>query len=760
MDHDPRHPPHKNREHLMPFARHDRVKQVFLGALERGGEGLGEYLDRECKSDPELRRDVEALLAVHHDSTVLFGGIRTIEGSKHRGSVERFSRLFNAFAFVLSTPQRRLIAVAVTAFAVLAIGYWLRMQARNMLLSQAASALRAVLDGNATALSIASGHWKSESAAAVQHPAINRALLALITTRSQHDWKRLVPLLTPSLSAQRYHSYFVMTAAGELIATSAGPLEGRATASGMAAIGRMSHRNGTVEFPSPGSDFGEPAEQGNLWPRIVVLTPIRDQQGELLGAFGLVRAMEQVSERMRQGRPFQTGETYLFRENGLLLTPSRFSADVQKWKLAPAAATPDSASAVYLRDPGRPLRDSGGLRPNEDPEIWPLTEVVRVAAARRKTTSDETSGVLLTPYRDYRGVLVIGAWRWIREMNVGLTTEVDEDEILAALRFIDWPVAICVLLLAGAGGWTILSSWLLTRLRVRTLAGEALGQYTLIEKIGEGGVGEVYLAHHAHLRRPAAVKLLRRDRVSPEFLQQFEREAQAASKLRHPNTVEVYDFGVTNDGLPYYVMEFLPGTDLGACVNKSGPMTAARTVHIGKQICSALIEAHQQKIIHRDIKPANVMLCELAGQHDFVKILDFGLARDLAGGDEASPWARSGTPFYTAPERLLPNAAVDHRCDLYSLGALLYFLISAHMPFEPGADWIEATLSGHPVPPSRRVELPASLELLILDCMHRDPAERPGSAREVLQRLEGLENVPAWTRQDFEAAAATHGPPA
>jgi serine/threonine-protein kinase len=376
-----------------------------------------------------------------------------------------------------------------------------------------------------------------------------------------------------------------------------------------------------------------------------------------------------------------------------------------------------------------------------------------VAVASRKADSGEQSGVILTPYRDYRGVPVVGAWRWMRDLNAGLTTEVDASEILAALRFIDWPVGLCTVLLAGSGIWSIVSSWLLTRLRVRTLGGEALGQYTLIEKLGEGGVGEVFLAGHAHLRRPAAVKLLRRDRVSPAFLRQFEREAQAASLLRHPNTVEVYDFGITSDGLPYYVMEYVPGIDLGHWIQRSGPMVPARVVHIGRQICSALEEAHQQNIAHRDIKPANVMLCELGGQHDFVKILDFGLARDLNAGDETSPLARSGTPYYTAPERLLPGAAVDHRCDIYSLGVLLYFLVCASIPFEPGVDWMDATLSREPIPPSKHVVVPPSLERVILECMRRDPGDRPGSARDVLERLGSLEDVPPWTRKDFEAAA-------
>jgi serine/threonine-protein kinase len=290
-----------------------------------------------------------------------------------------------------------------------------------------------------------------------------------------------------------------------------------------------------------------------------------------------------------------------------------------------------------------------------------------------------------------------------------------------------------------AGAWIILSSWLITRLRARNLIGEALGQYTLVQKLGEGGMGEVFLARHAHLRRPAAVKLLRRDRLSLGFLEQFEREAQAASRLRHPNTVEIYDFGRTEEGVPYLAMEFVNGLDLGQCIRRDGAMKPARAVHIARQICSALEEAHEQGVIHRDLKPANVMVCDIAGRRDFVKLLDFGLA--TGPGDETSPLMRSGTPFYTAPERLLGNAPTDHRCDFYSLGVLLYFLLCGETPAPPDADWIEWTLTGEPMPLSGRVQVPPGLESLILDCMSRDPAARPGSARELLDRLDRVEAV-------------------
>jgi len=174
-----------------------------------------------------------------------------------------------------------------------------------------------------------------------------------------------------------------------------------------------------------------------------------------------------------------------------------------------------------------------------------------------------------------------------------------------------------------------------------------------------------------------------------------------------------------------------------------------------RQICSALDEAHRENVIHRDIKPANVMLCELAGQRDFVRILDFGLAKDISEpGQETTLLFRVGTPLYTAPERLHAKARVDQRCDIYSLGVLLYFLVCGTTPFEPDADWIESTLSGHPIPPSQHTQLPDSLERIILDSISRDPDGRPASARELLRLLDDLDEIPPWEPEHTEALPA------
>jgi len=282
-----------------------------------------------------------------------------------------------------------------------------------------------------------------------------------------------------------------------------------------------------------------------------------------------------------------------------------------------------------------------------------------------------------------------------------------------------------------------------------------LGQYTLEERIGGGGMGEVHRARHALLRRPVAVKLLSADQATGDSGDRFEREAQLTALLTHPNTVGVYDFGRTDDGVFYYVMELLDGVDLEVLVREEGAQPPARVAHILRQVCGSLVEAHELGLIHRDIKPANVILTRRWGRADVVKVVDFGLVKDL----EADPAtgltaenALTGTPLYLAPEAIRSARGVGASSDLYAVGALGYFLLTGEPVFR-GESVVE--VCGHhlhsvPVPPSKRLghPFPEALEAAILSCLKKDPKDRPPSAAALLEILEGLPGVPEWTPMD------------
>jgi serine/threonine-protein kinase len=270
-------------------------------------------------------------------------------------------------------------------------------------------------------------------------------------------------------------------------------------------------------------------------------------------------------------------------------------------------------------------------------------------------------------------------------------------------------------------------------LRQAAVESGKLGPYHLKQRLGSGGMGEVHLAEHGLLRRPCAVKLIRPERAGdPHFLRRFEREVQAMATLTHPNTVEVYDYGHAADGTFYYAMEHLPGLDLEQLVTRHGPVSPGRAVHLLRQVCGALAEAHAIGLIHRDIKPSNIMVCERGGRHDVAKLLDFGLVRapTLAQGDAidlTQVGALAGTPGYMSPEQASGKAVLDGRSDLYSLGAVTYFLLTGRPPFVRGTavQTLAAHLSEAVVPPGQlRPELPADLEELVLRCLEKDPARR------------------------------------
>jgi len=292
----------------------------------------------------------------------------------------------------------------------------------------------------------------------------------------------------------------------------------------------------------------------------------------------------------------------------------------------------------------------------------------------------------------------------------------------------------------------------IAQLRRQMQAALRLGQYTLVEKIGEGGMGVVYKARHVMLRRPTAIKLLPPSRSSESLLERFEREVQLTSELSHPNTIAIYDYGRTSEGVLYYVMEYVDGISLDKLVGSDGPLPPARAVALLKQVCGALAEAHDLGLVHRDVKPANLMVCIRGGAYDFVKVLDFGLAKQLEdeGSDVSRPDWVVGTPLYMAPEAVRSPERVDARSDLYAVGAVAYFLVTGQ-PVFGGRNMVEVCghhLHSRPVPPSRRAEggVPRSLDRLILRCLEKDPAARPSSARELLEALDAVEELVPWTQ--------------
>ncbi|MBM4072882.1 MAG: serine/threonine protein kinase [Planctomycetes bacterium] len=426
---------------------------------------------------------------------------------------------------------------------------------------------------------------------------------------------------------------------------------------------------------------------------------------------------------------------------------------------------PDAKSilTVEVRDPQ--VNMAAGARPALKRAEQPLTSLAAKAI-------EGTGGVDAWGHRDYRGIPSVGASTWLPEYDFGVATEIDLDEAyqpLYALHLAFW--ILMIILVAGASAvlmLTILVARQQRAMRKAALEARQLGQYRLEEKIGAGGMGSVYRARHALLRRPTAVKLLEPAKMSDLAIARFEREVQLTSQLTHPNTVAIFDFGRTPEGIFFYAMEYLDGINLEELVASAGPLPDGRVVAILRQVCSSLAEAHALGLIHRDVKPANIILGNRGGVADFVKVLDFGLARTVGSERDVRLTGAgdlTGTPLYLAPEAIERPETVDARTDLYAAGAVGYFLLTGRSVFEGDSiiDVCMKHIKNIPPPPGQRIgrAVDPLLEALILRCLAKDAAQRPTDALAVVAELMrcrcagdwGQAQAEQWWR-DFKAAQA------
>ncbi len=306
----------------------------------------------------------------------------------------------------------------------------------------------------------------------------------------------------------------------------------------------------------------------------------------------------------------------------------------------------------------------------------------------------------------------------------------------------------------------LLLSRLVYQMRAEAEKGHEMGSYRLEELLGRGGMGEVWRASHQLLARSAAIKLIRSESFGSdgrELVRRFEREAKATAALRSPHTVDIYDFGTTEDGTFYYVMELLEGFDLDTLVSRFGPQPPERSVYILIQACHSLAEAHQGGLIHRDVKPANIYVCRYGLDWDFVKLLDFGLVKNaqmpVEGGRPLTvAGVVAGTPGYMAPEMGLGNPDVDWRADIYALGCVGYWLLTGKPVFEGGGSPMQVLMDHIQKPPpavSQRTDgaIPAELDFILLQCLSKDPNERPQTMQDLAESLKRVPLAQPWTEE-------------
>jgi len=686
-------------------------------------------------------------------------------GSVRASGDDRVSEL----AHRVIAANARLNGIAlVTAVALIALGFWAYGGIKHSLQDIRAAGLQGMLEAQIKALRLWTDDRKSDAESWAKDERVRRSVqeLAAVSRRTAGDgqalWSsparaELARLLAPALQETGAETFHVIHPAGRTLATQLREYSGHMVnpAGFMPMLAEVFRGHARFIRPYPERDRVVGAARADARPVVWFEAPVRGERGEVIAALGFAHPAEaQFANILNVVHPGRTGEVYAFDEQGVMLSESRFAGELRRVGLVPGGA--GTTFHVQVRDPGGDL--AAGYRPELELAARPLTRLAALAiASRDKAAAEARQGVILEPYRNYRGGEVIGAWKWLADMDMGLAIEVGAEEAYAPLAYLDLAFALILALLVAAVGAVLWSSLNVQRLRRQVGETRVVGQYRLERELGEGGMGKVYLARHALLKRPTALKMLKPHLASDEIVARFEREVQLASQLTHPNTIEIYDYGRTRDGLFYYVMEYLEGETLDRVVSAHGPMPVGRVLWVLRQVCAALREAHGRGLVHRDIKPHNIMLCRRGGEHDLVKILDFGLVKDTGGRqsrDITQFQKMLGTPLYMSPERIRNPGDADARADIYSLGAVGFYLLTGRELFETGGehDLVYHVLHTPPQRPSQLVAgVPRRLDDLLVRCLAKERDERPHEILVVMALIEALSVEYPWSHRDAES---------
>jgi len=666
------------------------------------------------------------------------------------------------------TPEQRIEAVAIAILILGGLGYWTYTGVKRSLEEVRTASLRAVLESKVDTLRVWADARRAEAERWAAEPEIVEAVRRLEAqaragATREALWAspartKFVDALAPFFVDRDSVAINAVDREGRIIATRVeshvGARVGPSVLADLVPVFK-----GETRFISPRPENERiPEVRKSAYDRPIAwfASPVRGPDGRFIaalelglyadtrfaGLFGLGWLTESES----------TVEGYAFDESGLLLTKARYFPQLRDAGLLPAGVT-TAAFNVRLRDPGVDLVQ--GEAPPEDLGARPFTPLVeRAIASRSDADTRAHEGVLIEPYRNYAGREVIGAWRWLPEYDIGIAVEVSRDEAYAPIRYLTIAFQVVFAMLVIAVAAALGSTFSVAQLRREE---RQLGVYRLEGKIDEGGMATVHRAVHALLRRPTALKILKPHLATDELIARFEREVQLASRLEHPATIEIFDYGRTRDGTFFYAMEYIDGLTLAKLVEKDGAQPVPRVAHILKQVCESLREAHAKGLIHRDIKPANVMLCERGGESDVVKVLDFGLVKDVHATDtrDITQYARLlGTPTYMAPERIRNPSEAAPAVDVYAVGAVAFYLLTAKRVFDaPNELELARQVLELPAPrasSAAKQPIPQALDDLIARCLAKEPAERPQRAEELITVFAAVLQAHPWTQEAAE----------
>jgi eukaryotic-like serine/threonine-protein kinase len=787
-----------------------RVKRVFREAIALEAKELPGFLDEQCADDAEVRAEVEALLRNHRPDTIL-----NIKGVPAARPPARFRHATSLMARGLSSNWRQHRRVTVTTFvlliSVLGLSAWLAGQVEIKLIKAAGTSLENAV--YRTSSSVRHWAWNRELSLLwardpeVRHPIGELRKLLPPGPRAlsaQHQVKatatrlhasdstaQLRDGLAPHIEAlTRLHikhnaevGYLVFDFETErLIASSAlysDWLALEASPDGHTVLDRCWREGLTFQLPfrvsgmfrSPLStedpaviSYAAPIYLGEIKrvmqmekehgrPEAVLLLVVTPALR--LGDFSQLEQDPEQAEDLLSS----PADTFMFDADGRLLSNLKCDEELRQAGLLDEGDR-DSALDLELLDPGRELKSPEDIVPAGAPP----TRLI-AAAESSKARAGSRPNFISEPYRDALGREVIGAWLWIDELDVGIATEVEHDFVFSSLQAIERAergLLGLIILLAIVAFYSSHSAEVLS---IKVSEGEKLGQYTLLELIGEGGLGRVYKARHAMLQRITAVKLLRKELITEAAEHRFEREVRQTSRLTHPNTIQIYDYGRSEAGVFYYAMEYLSGFTLAELLKREPVLPIGRAIYILRKVLGSLAEAHAAGLIHRDIKPENIMLNRRGGQCDVVKVLDFGLVKSIETDEETALTAEgmiSGTPLYIAPDRFSGDEHPDGRTDLYAVATVGFRMLTGRPPFDAD-NKMELCLAvmKDPVPRISAFAprpIPPALEDLIYKAMSKKPGDRPSDADQMIEVLDELQRDFPWGRRESTAWWDEHEP--
>jgi len=762
---------------------HRRVRELFYEATKLPSSQWDLFLDKNCQDDDDSRRAVRRLLDHHVDDTLLSNlpkkprdrkqrsGPKTIVSSdtlasfdssitEKSSSSKAITGIVRSVTRSVTKKQYRLWLIALAMVMALSLaGFYVDRTLRRLTVQHNKELLTTLLEQQSTAIDI----WLDAEFRFVETWARSEDLIAEVAqvdsivlgkqptakeiSAAGSQLRIVMNRMAGTKNSLRYA--FWNREYREIAATKVDlPVLGNgATDFGAQVLSRVLQGERMLWLQTSKGFFtrGYVPDSVSSRPDAALLVPVYRENDPLpiaamlVSGFGIQDRFQSIMDRASFT---DSGETYAIDKDGILITESRFVPHLHASGLLPADK-PHSARTLRVTDPG--VNTLITDLPDTDPLTWPYT--LSAGMVIRGGSGSNFDG-----YPDYKGVQVVGAWGWLEKYNFGIITEIDYETAFEAMTPMRQTYGGLLGLCGLAGFAGLARSVWLERARLKATVEKEIGPYSIERQIGEGGLAFVYLAHHSLLKRPTAIKQLKPEHLTAQNLLRFEREVQLASSLKHPNTIEIYDYGRTPKGNFYCAMEYVDGITLQTMLDIDGPQPPERVTWLLIEVCRSLREAHGAELTHRDIKPQNIMICNRANEYDCVKVLDFGLAREFDTEASRATDTRIliGTPMYIAPERIIDPTCIDPRSDIFSLGVLGHVLLVGREP-HAGVDSLSIlsnTMSSAPIHPSDATKtfIPELLDDLVWRCQARKPADRFQSIQEVLDKLCNIRFDAPWTQ--------------